>query len=270
MVRLFLLFFIALLTTPVNAQDKELVRAVDFSTMGKVQLATVNTVIDALTMQLKDGRIIRLSGIEVPDMQVNDSGPYAQLAVEILRDMLVEKSVTLYQTPNNDSGRFNRMGHHLAQVVLDDGDLWVQGTLLSLGVARVRTTADNPDMAQALYEAESTAREQKAGIWGDDAYPVLSPETAADHLRSVQVVEGRVMKVALNKNRIYINFGADWRTDFTASIAPADKRRFSKVGLDPLQWSGKLIRVRRWIDSYNGPYVDITHPEAVEFIIEGE
>jgi hypothetical protein len=85
-------------------------------------------------------------------------------------------------------------------------------------------------------------------------------------LKSWQIVEGKVESVATKNNRTYINFGKDWRTDFTVSIKSGDKRDFSKRGINPLDWGGKHIRVRGWLDEYNGPYIQINHPESVEIL----
>ncbi len=76
------------------------------------------------------------------------------------------------------------------------------------------------------------------------------------------------MSTAMIKNTIYLNFGDNWRTDFTIEIPSNAKRRFSKAGLDPLQWGNTRVRVRGWIDSYNGPIVKVEHPEAIQILSE--
>jgi micrococcal nuclease len=87
---------------------------------------------------------------------------------------------------------------------------------------------------------------------------------------SFQLVEGRVIDVATVRNRTYLNFGADWRRDFTISIAPKDRRRFRKSGVDPMSYKGQRIRVRGWLKSYNGSMIDVTHPEQFEILDEDE
>jgi hypothetical protein len=70
------------------------------------------------------------------------------------------------------------------------------------------------------------------------------------------------------RKRTYLNFGADWRSDFTITIAPKDRRLFEADGIDPLIYQGKRVRVRGWLKSYNGPLIDATHPEQIEVIVE--
>ena len=255
----------ALLLLPVNGLLRAKTITADFSSLERTDLSEVSQIIDPLTLQLHDGQLVRLSGIEVPDFDSNAPGEYALLAIEILRDLLSGQIVQLYQV-RRDEGQENRMGMKLAHVQRQSNDLWAQGMLLSLGLARVRTSAFNPDMATAMYDLERKARAEKIGIWAEDSYRILSPDEVQGFEKTVQIVEGRVTGTAINKNRIYINFGPDWRTDFTVSIAPEDKRVFSKAGIDPLQWNGKLLRVRGYIDTYNGPYIQVNHPEAIEIL----
>jgi len=65
---------------------------------------------------------------------------------------------------------------------------------------------------------------------------------------------------------VYLNFGKNWRDDFTVSIAPENKRVFSKQSINPLEWNGKILRVRGWVEDYNGAYIEIDHPQAVEVL----
>lgn len=225
--------------------------------------------IDPLTAQLDSGEILRLSGIDLPDYTLERPGPYSLLAMEVLNDLLSGQAVTLYQTPDKKRGRTNRMKHTLAHIERTDNKVWAQGMVIKLGLARVRTSASNPELATAMYALEREARAQKTGIWSQPQYAPRTPENLENAIGSVQIVKGRVHSTAINNNRIYINFGPDWRRDFTLTIAPEDKNIFYRAGIDPLSWSSKIIEARGWIDEYNGPSMDLTHPEAVQ-IIEDE
>ncbi len=269
MLRILVLFLIAA-NCFINAAYAETVPRLpsgDFSELRRTGMVNVKAVIDPQTIQLEDGHIVRLTGIDFPDFNPDEPGDFSLTAMQILRDMLVGKTVLLYQTVNREEGRINRMGQDIAQIQRESDKAWVQGTLLSLGLARVRTAQRNPEMAQQMYDLEQTAMKDKAGIW-ENYSKVLPPEEAEAHEGSFQIVEGRIESAALKQNRIYLNFGKDWKTDFTISIAPEDKRAFSKQNLDPLQWNGKQVRVRGWIESYNGPYMQISHPAAIEVKID--
>ncbi len=64
----------------------------------------------------------------------------------------------------------------------------------------------------------------------------------------------------------YINFTADWRSDFTIVVAARARRLFRVAGLDLAGLEGRRIRVRGWVKSYNGPMIEATHPEQIEVI----
>ncbi len=259
-------FILPMLSAPALASD--LPRG-NFSTMKNAGIATVTNVIDAQTLELGDGRLVRLIGIDLPDLSYQDSGEFAEMSLRILQDMLLGQSVVLYQSATKDKGRMNRMGHHLAHIKRQADDVWAQGSLLALGLARVRTGKRNPEMAAQMLGLESLARWEKIGIWEDGTgYSILSPKETEGKIRSFQIVEGVVKSAAQKNSRIYLNFGDDWREDFTVSIPPGEKRSFSKQNIDPLQWNGKRIEVRGWLDSYNGAFMEINHPEAIRLLKE--
>ncbi len=238
----------------------------DFSELRRTNTQKVRNVIDPLTLVLKDNKTIRLAGIDIPDFDVHDPGEVAASAAKILKKELEEKDINIYQTTNNDLGRTNRMGHEIAHLELKNTKIWVQGLLLQQGLARVRTTRRNPEMAEQMYALEEKARSEEKGIWGLTGFPVLNLDTAEQGVGTFQIVEGKVHAIATVKNTIYLNFGPDWRTDFTVSIKSGDLRQFSAIGLDRMSWRGKTIRSRGWLRSWNGPYMEIDHPQAIQIL----
>ena len=72
------------------------------------------------------------------------------------------------------------------------------------------------------------------------------------------------MSAANVRGRVYLISGADYRTDFTISISPADRPVFEAAGYDLTSLAGKEIRVRGWIRKRNGALIESTHPEQIE------
>ncbi len=70
------------------------------------------------------------------------------------------------------------------------------------------------------------------------------------------------------RGRGYLNFGEDWKTDFTIYLSPRTRRLFEREGLDIEDFEGHVVRVRGWLDSYNGPEIEATHPEQIEVLDE--
>jgi hypothetical protein len=152
--------------------------------------------------------------------------------------------------------------------VHDENGRWLQGEMVARGMARVRSLPDNRSRLADLLRAEAAARAGKRGIWAHPFYRVRSPRDAEGDIDSFQIVEGAVIDRARVRDRIYLNFGPDWRTDFTVSIETRLLPAFVKASLDPTDLKGRTIRVRGWIESRNGPFIDATHPEQIEVLPE--
>ena len=118
---------------------------------------------------------------------------------------------------------------------------------------------------------EGFARDQRRGLWADPAHAVRDthPDALAQDIGSVQLVEGRVLEATqLRSGRIYLNFGADYRTDFTVMIEADDAPAFIEAGLGPDALETRRIRVRGWIEDENGPMIRIDHPERIEVLVD--
>jgi len=262
-----LAFTTLFLSFPAGAQDLILPKG-DFVSMRKTGLATVTEVVNPITVKLEDGRFIHLAGLDFPDLDYYDPGDLSVTAQEILDDFLKGRKVIIYQTKSAKKGRVNRMNHQIAHLVRAKDKTWTQGLMISLGVARVRTTNHNPEMASQMLKLENKARTDKAGLWGLNRFPILSPQNAHEKIGSYQIVEGTINSVSMHKNKVYLNFGNNWRDDFTVGISSTARRAFNKQKMEPRRWSGKRIRVRGWVESYNGPFIDIDHIERIELLFE--
>ena len=73
-----------------------------------------------------------------------------------------------------------------------------------------------------------------------------------------------MLSADIARGRGYLNFGADWKTDFTISLAPDAVRLFRKSGIDIAALEGQRIRIRGWLGVRNGPVIEATHPEQLE------
>jgi hypothetical protein len=80
------------------------------------------------------------------------------------------------------------------------------------------------------------------------------------------LIEGRVADAVKIKGQVYLNFGQDWRKDFTITLKAKVARLFAKAGVDPLGFKGRMVRVRGWLKKYNGPMIEASHPEQIEVI----
>jgi micrococcal nuclease len=49
-------------------------------------------------------------------------------------------------------------------------------------------------------------------------------------------------------------------------VSPADMRAFRQAKFDVRSLAGKRIRVRGWMEFYNGPEIEIATPAAIELV----
>ena len=225
--------------------------------------AEVVLVVDGDTVALADGRQVRLVGIQAPKLPLGRPGfvawPLADAAKAALEILIVGKTVAMAH-----GGRpMDRHGRVLAHLFLPDGT-WVQGRMLALGMARVYTFPDNRALAAAMYAEERAARAERKGIWAHPFYAVRNVDDVGKAGDGFHVVEGRIVATARVKGRVYLNFGADWRTDFTVMVERRDAAVFDESGIDLLALKGKHIRVRGWVRRWNGPLIEASHPEQIE------
>lgn len=229
----------------------------------------VREVIDGDTLVLEpavDGLVqVRLVGIQAPKLPLGRSGfvawPMAEEARQALADLALGRGVRLEVTGRS----IDRHRRRLAHVVRDDG-LWLQGEMLRRGLARVYTFDDNRARAAEMLAIERATRAARRGLWAHPFYDVRSPEAVTRDIDTFQIVEGRVVEARRVRDRVYVNFGTDWRSDFTVSIAGDDLDTFGRDGVDPLTWGGRRLRVRGWVRSFNGPLIEATHPEQIEVL----
>jgi hypothetical protein len=138
--------------------------------------------------------------------------------------------------------------------------------LVRAGLVRVAPTADTAMFADALLVLEQDARAQARGLWAAHQFAVRDPDDPGlkrDAAR-FEIVEGRVMSTARHCDNIYLNFGPDYRTDFTVTIPRARMADFKAAGIDPSGLVDRKVRVRGWITQYHGPAVELTTPAALE------
>ena len=228
--------------------------------------ARVVEVIDGDTVMLDSGAEVRLVGIQAPKLPLGrpnfPAWPLADRAKAVLEELSLGRRVTL----SYGGRRVDRYGRQLAHLHRDDG-LWLQGEMLRRGLARVYSFADNRALVAEMLALERAARARRRGIWDDPFYAERSAEPVhALPLESFELVVGRVVDVAVVRGRAYLNFGADWRSDFTVSAAPAVRRLFERDGPDLAALEGRTIRVRGWLKWRNGPMIELTHPEQIEVL----
>jgi endonuclease YncB( thermonuclease family) len=231
---------------------------------GEGSVARVEAAVDGDTFRLADGLTVRLAGIEAPKRLPGQEVPeVAEEAARFLERLIAGNAVTLYG--KNDER--DRHGRVIAMVRLGDGRL-LQTLMLESGLARL-----HGGLAEAclgpLLAAEKSARKAGKGLWN---LPQFAVHKAGDPSLQTQkglyhLVQGRVASVGRGSRMVFLNFGPDWRRDFTAMVARDLVARAVKGGeasLDGL--AGRQVLVRGVIEVNGGPLIRVSDRNAIEVL----
>jgi micrococcal nuclease len=225
-------------------------------------------VIDGDQLVLDGGLKVRLAGVEAPRLGRNGAPGWpksAESRAELER-LVMGRTVHLFY----DGLHRDRSGQTaIAFVSVEDEtgrQSAVQDAMLNAGMVRVHTWADNRAKAAAFLALEARARSAKAGIWAEPFYAVRTADALVDDIGHFEVIEGVVRRVQRNGDRVFLNFGADYRSDFTVTIAGESLGAWADNGAGLASLAGQRVRVRGRIEDLNGPLVTLTCPEQIEVL----
>ncbi|MEW5962672.1 MAG: thermonuclease family protein [Pseudomonadota bacterium] len=228
-------------------------------------------VVDGDTVTLDDGSTLRLLGTLPPKPPITspepERWPPADASKAALAALLTGASIEIAPA-GHARDRYGRRRAH-AFLTRDGARMWVAAHLLAEGHARYYGLAGEAPCADELLAIEDTARTRGAGLWANATYAVRSAGHTSELMRlrsTFQLVEGRIARLGRSQGRIYLNFGPDWRTDFTVGIssrlAGADAGWLSRLAA----LEGARVRVRGWIERRNGPYIELEAPALLEVL----
>lgn len=166
-----------------------------------------------------------------------------------------------HRTPPSSRDRY---GCSLAGLRIVE-DIVLEQALVENGLVAVEPVSMMADdvTIDALLAAEDEARRVGRGIWRSTSILPKRPDELQAWIGTRQIVEGWVRRVSDNDRYLYLNFGDDWRTDFTVRL----RRKLADAnGLDRRRLDGRKLRVRGVLQESRGPLIDISHPKQIEFL----
>lgn len=238
--------------------------AATLSQCGKATIAAVN---DGETVIAADGTGIRLAAIKAPELwpegAAYNSWPHAAWAKNILERLALGETVQLYCEGEVASFDSQKVAH----IQLPDGK-WLQQMLVEQGAAFVFPRQDHISGLAALYAAEDKARLRNIGIWQTNKIVPAEDNAGNKGIRTgwFQVIRGTVLDSARVRRQVFLNFGTDWRKDFTVEIPASAMRAFKKANIDPLSFQTQLVEVRGWVTWKGGPHIMLEGPGQIRVI----
>lgn len=228
---------------------------------------TVDKVFDGDTLQLSDGRKIRLLGINTPEVQHFSHAPDAGglEAKQWLTQKLLHQSVRLV----TDSENFDKYARTLAHV-FTQSDEHINASLVAQGWAALSIYPPNLLYSSELESAQNHAEQQHLGIWNMAAYaPISMTEVAAlaendpGYLQHWLRLQGRLQSVRYTAKSVYL--------EFLPHISARIEQRWLKLFPDLKSYMGKNLELRGWLNKRQGQFtLLIRHPSAIKILTPSE
>jgi len=213
----------------------------------------VDSVISGHVLDLKGAGKVRLAGL-LYETSLEDPA--------FLTSLLEQTSKVKLDFVSSEPDRY---GRKVAHVYLKDGR-WVQGEMVREGLARVYPYNGKNKHIRDLYLLEGMARKAKSGHWDSDIWPIAQALDDVIPKDNFHMVEGMVVEVAEIKGNTYLNFGSNWRTDFTVMVIKKDLKKFKKSGFILPILKGRRLRVRGWVFEKNGPMIRAENPMQFQLL----
>ncbi|WP_251767361.1 thermonuclease family protein [Shewanella indica] len=229
---------------------------IPYTASEKVTLAYIN---DGDTLTLKDGRLIRLIGVNAPEIDHQYPGlsqPYSMEARAFVASKLkVGDELALMF----GSSKLDPYGRTLAYVFTPNG-LLLQQELLQQGFAMARVYQEHP-FWECFAELEQQARTQNAGLWQFEDYaPKATSAIGQQDLNQYRLVRGVVTDFERKGQYLWLILD----DNFYVGIPQAGSGNFSKVlALNSLK-RAVVVRGKLYF-SYKKWQIIVSHPSQISF-----
>src|ERR1700677_4166919 len=228
---------------------------------GHVQVVGVD---ERLDIELSDGRIVRLGGLDMPNAE-RGSPEIANGARAFLSDRLAGRGADLIQL----AGGSDRWGRTVADLVVADPRDGSAGStaaaLLTAGYARVRPEFESRRCAAERVAIREASRQQETGIWRDPQFAVIQSSNSDELRRWARrfvVVEGMVRRVGFARSRIYLELVP--RDGPTIVVARKLETALAREGRPVSAMVGQTIRARGALDDRFGPRIEVFDAAMIE------
>ncbi|WMN18251.1 thermonuclease family protein [Pseudomonas piscis] len=198
--------------------------------------ASVLRVVDGDTLRLKDGRSVRMIGLNAPELARGGrkAEPLAIAARRRLEQLVAQSGGRVGLVLGRE--RHDRYGRTLAHVYGASG-LNFESRLIAEGLAYRIALAPNVALVACQQAAEDHARRARLGLWRQ------SPVLKAEQIRApgFALLSGRVSKVEHNRSGVWITLHGS----VVLRIAPNIRDGFAPGRLKRL--AGRRVEARGWV-----------------------
>lgn len=206
---------------------------------GAGEFAVVERIYDGDTLKLRDGRHVRILGVNAPEVDHGKEptgqalGEQSRIATEAF--LKANKQVRLFY----DVQRVDRYGRTLAHVY-DAKGTSLAANLLRKGLGFHVAIPPNLSLNDCLHGQESIARNKGLGIWSHSAWRALPAAKLTLEDTGFKRITGRVVSVSKAQS-IWLELDGP----VAIKITPSDLKNFPATDWDT--WKGRRVEVRGWV-----------------------
>lgn len=137
----------------------------------RTEAVTTRFVIDGDTLELTDGRRVRLVGVDTPEVgrRGKPSQPFARAAKERLQELASDQGLRMYVGPEAKDRYGRTLGH-----LFDAKGHNIEAQLLGEGLGFALAVPPNTALAACHMRAEQLARSASVGLW--QSSPVIAAQ----------------------------------------------------------------------------------------------
>lgn len=206
---------------------------------GELENAIVERVYDGDTLKLKDGRHVRVVGVNTPEVdhgKKKDGQPLGEESRAATEAFLAkDKAIKL----GYDDERVDHYGRTLAHVYDAKGNS-LAAHLLRMGLGFQISIPPNLGASDCLQTAEMEAKKKRTGVWRNDYWKAIPSSSLTVDDTGFKRIQGVVVNVRKAKS-IWLELEGN----LAIKITPSNLQRFSVE--DWASWQGKRIEARGWI-----------------------
>ncbi len=217
---------------------------------------TVEKVIDGDTIVVRGGEHVRYIGVDAPERGEPLYGEAKEFQEKVLLGGRARIEVCEAE-PRDAYGRTLAFVHK--------GNMDVGKHLLRYGLARTLFVGPcGRAVARGYRAAEREAFRAGLGIWSLQDPRRVGHKDAGRYIGCLMSVTGEVKDVHEGPKAFHLNFGRDFRTDFTAVIFRKDLARLVGEGMQTVTgYKGRRVEVTGTLKDYQGPEIIVESADQI-------
>lgn len=224
----------------------------------EAEARAVEKVIDGDTIVVQGGERIRYIGVDAPEL-----GEPLYAEARGFQEKVLSRSYVRIEVCKEEP--VDGYGRTLAFV--HKGTVDVGEQLLRYGYARTLFIGPcGAAVARKYRKVERGAFRVGLGLWSLQEPREVSQSDAGRYVGCLMSVTGEVVNVHAGPKAYHLNFGKNYRTDFTTVIFRKDLPRLLEEGLPPVTgYEGRLVKATGILKEYNGPQIIVESADQLVF-----